>query len=182
MRTLKIPVLALASALSLAACDRDGLTGPGDLRQGQFEGQISGTLDGVLFGEALSGSTMLNLHDAIILTDYEQGIEIAFYHSAGEFREGRYSIDDAIFGNGDILAYVRVLDTGEYFDSLDGVIDLHDVRDFGIAGTASFRAESDEVVGQTVNVDVSFVTDYDGRIDFNLSPSFSAGAKSPASR
>jgi hypothetical protein len=178
---LKISVLAMASALSLAACDRDGLTGPGDLREGQFEGQISGTLDGALYGEALSGSTSLSLHDAIILTDYEQGIEIAFYHTSGEFREGRYPIDDAIFGDGDILAYVRVLDTGEYFDSLDGVIDLHDVRNIGIVGTASFRAESDEVAGETLNVDVSFVTQYDGRIDFNLSPSFSA-AKSPAGR
>lgn len=179
----KISVLALASALSLAACDRDGLTGPGDLPEGQFEGQISGTLDGLLAGEALSGSTVLNLHDVILLTDHRQGIEIALYHSTGEFREGRYPIDDAVFGDGDIVAYVRVLDTGEYFDSLDGVVDLHDVRDFGIAGTASFRAESDEVAGETVDVDVSFVTDYDGRIDFNLmSPSFSAGAKSSAGR
>ena len=179
---LKTSVLALASALSLAACDRDGLTGPGDLRQGQFEGQISGTLNGALFGEAISGSTMLNLHDAIVLTDYEQGIEVAFYHSTGEFEEGRYPIDDAVFGDGDILAYVRVLDTGEYFDSLDGVIDLHEVRNIGIAGTASFRGESDEVAGQTVQVDVSFVTDYDGRIGFEPGPSFSMGVKSPAGR
>lgn len=177
---LKISVLALGSALSLAACDRDGLTGPGDLREGQFEGQISGSLDGALFGEALSGSTVLNLHDAIVLTDYEAGLEIAFYHSTGEFTEGRYSIDDGVFGDGDILAYVRVLDTGEYFDSLDGVIDLHDVRNAGIVGTASFSAESDEVGGDIVDVDVTFVTDYQGRIDFNLIPSFSAGAKTSA--
>lgn len=179
---LKISVLALASALSLAACDRDGLTGLDDLDQGQFEGQISGTLNGALFGEAVSGSTMLNLHDLILLTDYEAGIEVALYHSSGEFTEGRYPIDDNLFGDGDIVAHVRLLDTGEYFDSLDGVIDLHDVRNIGIVGTASFRAESDEVEGQTVDVDVSFVTDYEGNIDFNLSPSFSAGAKSPAGR
>jgi hypothetical protein len=179
---LKISVLALASALLLGGCDRDGLTGLDDLDPGQFEGQISGTLDGALFGEAVSGSTMLNLHDLIILTDYEQGIEVALYHSSGEFEEGRYPIDDALYGDGDILAYVRMLDTGEYFDSLDGVIDLHDVRNGGIVGTASFRAESDEVAGETVDVDVSFVTQYDGSVDFNLSPSFAVGAKSAAGR
>ena len=174
---LKIPALALASALSLSACEPGGVAGPGDLRQGQFEGQISGTLSGSLFGEALSGSTVLNLHDAIILTDHQEGIEVAFYHSTGEFTEGRYSIGDGVFMDRDIVAYVRVLDTGEYFDSLDGVIDLHDVRNGGITGTASFSAESDEVEGDLVDVDVSFVTEYDGHIDFSLSPSFSAGAK-----
>jgi hypothetical protein len=171
---LKISVLALAGALSLAACDRDGVTGPGDLYEGQFEGQISGALNGSLDGEALSGSTVLNLHDIILLTDYQAGIEIAIYHSTEEFTEGRYSIGDGAFD--DIVAYVRLLDTNEYFDAVDGVIDLQDVRDIGIAGTATFRAESDQD-GAIIDVDVAFVTDYDGRIDFNLSQSFSAGAK-----
>jgi len=180
VRMLKISVLALASALSLAACDRDGLTDPDDLRDGQFEGVISGSLNGRLDGEALSGSTVLNLHDAIVLTDYEQGLEIAFYHASGEFTEGRYAIGDPFVGNDDVTAYVRVLDTGEYFDSLDGFIDLDDVRGAGITGRASFRGESDDVPGDIVDVDVTFVTDYAGDIDFNLSPAFSAGAKSSA--
>jgi hypothetical protein len=178
---LKISVLALVSALSLAACGRDGLTDPDDLRTGQFEGQISGTLDGWVEGEALSGSTSQNLHDLIVLTDYEQGIEITLYHAWDEFYEGRFPIGDAVLEDEDIVAYVRLLDTGEWFDSVDGVIDLHDVRGSGIAGTASFRAESEFDSREILDVDVSFVTDYDGGIDFNLSPSFSVRAK-PTSR
>lgn len=173
---LKISVLALAGALSLGACDPDGTVGPDDLFQGQFEGRITGTLSGSLDGEALSGSTVLNLHDVILLTDYQQGIEIAVYHSTAEFTEGRYSVGEIEFDD-EIVAYVRLLDTGEYFDSVDGVIDLEDVRDGGIVGTLSFTGESDETPGDFVDVDVAFYTDYDGRIDFNLSPSFSTGAK-----
>lgn len=176
---LKIFALALVSALSLAACGRDGLTDPNDLRTGQFEGQISGTLDGWVQGEALSGSTERNLHDLIVLTDYEQGIEITLYHVWDEFYEGRFRIGDAVIEDEDIVAYVRLLDTNEWFDSVDGVIDLHDVRGGGIAGTASFRTESEFGAREILDVDVSFVTDYDGGIDFSLSPSFSASAKSP---
>ncbi len=176
---LKISAMALASALSLAACDGDGITDPGDLRVGQFEGQIAGTLDGRLDGEAVSGSTELNLHDIIILTDYQQGIEVTLYHDTDEFFEGRFPIGDAVVEDEEIVAYVRLLDTNEWFDSVDGVIDLHDVRGGSIAGTASFRAESEDVPGDIVDIDVAFVTDYAGNIDFNLSPSFSAGAKSP---
>ena len=174
---LKIFALALGSALSLAACDRDGITDPDDLRLGQFEGQITGSLGGRLEGEALSGSTFTGMHDLIILTDYQQGIEVTLYHSTDEFFEGRFSIGDA-FRDDDIVAYVRLLDTGEWFDSMDGVIDLHDVRGSSIAGTASFRAESEDVIGDIVDVDVSFVTDFDGSIDFNLSPTFSVSPKS----
>lgn len=177
---LKISILALASALSLAGCDRGGLTDPDDLNPGQFEGEITGRANSFLDGEALSGSTVSGFHDVIVLTDYSEDIEVILYHETDEFFEGRHSIGDAVAGNQPIVAYVHLLRTGEWFDSLTGVIDLYDVYDGGITGIASFRAESEEVLGEIVDVEVSFVTDWAGRIDFNLSPSFSAGAKAPA--
>jgi hypothetical protein len=178
VKLLKISALAVVSALSLAACGRDGVTDPTGLRIGQFDGQIAGTLGGRLQGEAVSGSTTSGFHDIIVLTDYAEGIEITLYHDTDEFYEGRFPIGDVIAMNRPIVAYVRLLDTGEYFDSLDGDIDLYDVHGGGISGTARFRAESDEVIGDIIDVDVAFVTDYAGHISFNLSPSFSAGAKS----
>lgn len=177
MKTLKIFALALVSALSLAGCGRDGVTGPGGLRIGQFDGRIAGTLDGRLYGEAVSGSTVSGFHDVIVLTDHSAGIEVTLYHDTDEFYEGRWTIGDAVTMNQPIVGYVRLLDTGEWFDSLHGVIDIHDVYSNGIEGTATFTAESDEVIGDIVNVDVSFATDYAGHINFNLSPSFSRGAK-----
>ncbi|HEX5872868.1 MAG TPA: hypothetical protein VFY65_20695 [Longimicrobium sp.] len=180
MKTLKISALAILTALSLGACGRDGIADPGDLRIGRFDGQIAGTLGGRLEGEAVSGSTVSGFHDIIVLTDYAEGIEITLVHETDEFYEGRFRIGDAVADDEPIEAYVRLLDTGEWFDSLDGVIDVYEVRGGGISGTASFRAESEDVFGDVVDVDVSFATDYAGRIDFNLSPSFSAGAKSPA--
>lgn len=180
MRFLKISALAISSALSLAACGRDGLTGPGGLRIGQFDGQIAGTLNGRLDGEAVSGSTVSGFHDVIVLTDYARDIEVTIYHDTDEFYEGRFAIGDAVTMNEPIVAYVRMMDTGEYFDSLSGVIDIYDVYANSIEGTASFSAESDEVFGDIVNVDVSFATDYAGRINFNLSPSLSRGAKTAA--
>lgn len=180
VKLLKISALAIAATLSLAACGRDGLTGPGGLRIGQFDGQIAGTLNGRLEGEAMSGSTVSGFHDIIVLTDYARDIEVTLYHDTDEFYEGRYPIGNAIAMNQPIAAYVRLLDTGEYFDSLSGVIDIYDVYADGIEGTASFSAESDEVIGDIVNVDISFATNYAGRINFNLSPSFSRGAKTGA--
>jgi hypothetical protein len=177
VKLLKISAFALVSALSLAACGRDGVTGPDGLRIGQFDGQIAGTLGGRLQGEAVSGSTYQAYHDIIVLTDYEEGIEITIYHDTDEFFLGRYPIGDAVTGYLPIVAYVRLLDTGEWFESLDGVIDISSMHTNGFEGTASFSAESGEVIGDIVNVDVSFITDYAGRIDFNLSPSFSRGAK-----
>lgn len=181
MKLLKISALAIAAALSLGACGRDGLTNPSDLRIGQFDGQISGTLGGWLEGEAVSGSTVTGFHDIIVLTDHSQGIEITLYHDTDEFFLGRYPIGDAVNGYQPIVAYVRLLDTGEWFDSLHGVIDISGTHSNGFEGTASFSAESETAPGDVVDVDVSFVTDFVGNIDFNLSPSFSAGAKSPAS-
>jgi hypothetical protein len=178
VKLLKISALAMVSALSLAACGRDGLTDPTGLRIGQFDGQIAGTLGGRLQGEAVSGSTTSGFHDIIVLTDYAEGIEITLYHDTDEFYEGRFPIGDAVSMNRPIVAYVRLLDTGEYFDSLEGDIDLYEVRGGGISGTARFRAESDEVIGDIIDVDVAFVTDYASHISFNLSPSFSAGPKS----
>ncbi|WP_420129580.1 hypothetical protein [Longimicrobium sp.] len=180
MKLLTIFVLALVSALSLAACGRDGLTGPGGLRNGRFDGQIAGSLGGRLEGEAVSGSSVSGFHDVIVLTDYAEDIEITIVHDTDEFYEGRFSIGDAIAQNQPITAWVRLMDTGEYFDSLNGVIDLYRVDGGGIEGTASFSAESDEVFGDIVNVDVTFATDYTGRIDYNLSPSLSRAPRAAA--
>lgn len=177
MKLLKISALALASALSLAGCGRDGLTDPTGLRIGQFDGEIAGTLGGRLEGEAVSGSTVPGFHDIIVLTDYAENIEITLYHDTDEFFLGRYPIGDALTGYQPIVAYVRLLDTGEWFESLHGVIDISSMHTNGFEGTASFSAESDEVIGDIVNVDVSFVTDFAGDIDFNLSPSFSRAPK-----
>lgn len=181
VKLLKISVLAMVSALSLAACGRDGLTDPTGLRRGQFDGQIAGTLSGRLDGEAVSGSSVSGFHDVIVLTDYAQDIEVTIVHDTDEFYEGRFSIGDAIVQDRPITAWVRLMDTGEYFDSLNGVIDLYRVDGGGIEGTASFSAESDEVIGDIVNVDVTFSTGYAGRIDYNLSPSLSR-APEPAAR
>jgi hypothetical protein len=180
VKLLKISALAMVSALSLAACGRDGVTNPGGLRNGQFDGQIAGTFGGRLEGEAVSGSTTSGFHDIIVLTDYAEGVEITLFHDTDEFYEGRFLIGDAITMNRPIVAYVRLLDSGEYFDSLEGDIDLYDVDGGGISGSARFSAESDEVIGDIIDVDVTFVTDYAGHISFNLSPSFSASAKARA--
>ena len=177
---LKISALAIAAALSLGACGRDGLTGPGGLRIGQFDGQIAGTLGGRLQGEAVSGSTVSGFHDIIVLTDYEEGIEITIVHETDEFFLGHYPIGDAVNGYLPIVAYVHLLDTGEWFESLHGDIEIVATHTNGFEGRASFSAESDEVIGDVVNVDVSFVTDYAGRIDYNLSPSFSRTPKTAA--
>jgi hypothetical protein len=180
VKLLTISALAAAAALSLGACGHDGLTGSDGLRIGQFDGQIAGTLGGRLEGEAVSGSTVPGYHDIIVLTDYAQNIEITLYHDDDEFFLGRYAIGDAVTGYLPIVAYVRLLDTGEWFDSLHGVIDIAGTHTNGFDGTASFSAESEEVPGDIVNVDVSFITDYAGNIDFNLSPSFSRTPKSAA--
>jgi hypothetical protein len=177
VKLLKISALALVSALSLAACGRDGVTGPGGLRIGQFDGQIAGTLNGPLDGEAVSGSTVSGYHDIIVLTDYAQNVEVTIYHDTDEFFLGRYPIGDAVTGYQPIVAYVHLLDTGEWFESLHGDIDISRMHTNGFEGTARFSAESEEVIGDIVDVDVSFITDYAGDIDFNLSPSFSRGAK-----
>lgn len=176
MKTLTIRALAAFAALSLAACDGDGGTGVGGLREGQFEGEISGVVDARLDGEALSGATSPGFHDLIVLTDYTEDIEVGIYHS-NEFFEGRFNIDDALSTSSDIVAYVLDLRTGEYFDSLNGTLDLEDVSSGGIEGSARFTAESDEDAGAFVTVDVVFNTDYAGSINFNQSPSFSRAAK-----
>jgi hypothetical protein len=180
VKMLKISALAIAAALSLGACGRDGLTDPTGLRIGQFDGQIAGTLDGRLVGDAASGSTVSGFHDIIVLTDYAAGIEITIVHETDEFFMGRYPVGNAVTGYLPIVAYVHLLDTDEWFDSLHGEIDIFGTHTNGFEGTASFSAESDEVIGDIVNVDVSFVTDYAGRIDYSLSPSFSRTPKTAA--
>lgn len=177
MKTLKISALAAFAALSLAACDGDGGTGVSGLREGQFEGVISGVVDARLDGEALSGSSEPGFHDLVVLTDYAEDIEVTLFHSTDEFFEGRFNIEDGLNANSDIIAYVQDLRTGEYFDSLSGTLDLVDVHSGGIEGSARFTAESDRDAGAFVTVDVAFNTDYNGSLSYTLSPSFSRGAK-----
>ena len=178
MKTLRISALALVSALSLAACDGDGGTGIGGLRQGQFEGEVSGVLDTGVAGEAESGYAVVQgLQDLIVLTDRVRGVQIAIYESEDEFFEGRWSIDDESDSFARIIAYVQDLETGETFGSVNGTLDLVDVRSGGIEGSAIFTAESDDFPGDFITVDVIFHTDYRSNISFSRSPSFSVGEK-----
>lgn len=172
---LKIRVLAaLVSALSLAACDGDGL-GPGDLNVGRFDGEISGALDGRITGEALSGSTEPGFHDLIVLTDYASGIEVTIFHVDDEFFEGTHSIGDGF--EDEVIASVEILETGEFFDSRSGTLRINDADGAGILGSARFSAESVDFPGDFVTVDVDFNTDFDSGLDFNLSPRLSVSAK-----
>lgn len=179
MKTLKIPALALLSVLALGACDDDGGTGPGGLVQGRFEGEISGSLDIGIAGEADSGYGFQQGEvDLIILTDRSRNIEIALFDSEGEFTAGRRSIEDENDFDSRIIGYVVDLDTGESFGSVSGTLDLDNVTGGGrIQGSARFTAESDDFDGDFITVDVAFNTEYAGSIDFNLSPSFSRGQK-----
>ncbi|HST63515.1 MAG TPA: hypothetical protein VLK84_32690 [Longimicrobium sp.] len=179
MKKLKISALALLSVLALGACDDDGGTGPGGLRQGQFEGDISGSLDIGVAGDADSGYGFRPGEvDLIVLTDRSRNIEIALFDSEGEFIEGRRTIEDENDFESRIIGYVVDLDTGESFGSVSGTLDLDNVTDSGrIQGSARFTAESDDIDGDFINVDVVFNTDYAGSIDFNVSPSFSRAQK-----
>jgi hypothetical protein len=177
VKTLKIPVLALFAALSLAACDGDG-TGAGDLREGRFEGDISGALDIRVDGDAESGDRFnTGDHDLILLSDFSRGIQIVLYDSEGEFREGRRTIEDEEDFRSRIIGYVVDLETGESFGSVNGTLDLHRVHRGGIEGSARFTAESDDVFGDFITVDVVFNTDFTTSIDFSRSPSFSRAEK-----
>ncbi len=179
MKTLKISALALLSVLTLGACDDEGGTGPGGLRQGQFEGDISGSLDIGVAGDADSGYGFRpGEMDLIILTDRTRNIEIVFYDSEGEFREGRRTIEDENDFESRTIGYVVDLDTGESFGSVSGTMDLDNITESGrIQGSARFTAESDDFDGDFITVDVAFNTDYAGSLDFNLSPSFSRAQK-----
>jgi hypothetical protein len=179
VKTLRISALALVSALALGACGDDGGTGPGGLGQGRFEGDISGSLDIGLAGDADSGYGFRPGEvDLIILTDRTRNIEIALFDSEGEFTEGRRTIEDENDFDSRIIGYVVDLDTGESFGSVSGTLDLNNVTDGGrIQGSARFTAESDDFDGDFITVDVAFNTDYAGSIDFNLSPSFSQAQK-----
>ena len=178
MKTLKIGALALFSAASLAACDAAGGTGVIGLRQGQFEGEVSGVLDTGLQGQARSGYAVVQgVHDVIVLRDDVRNVEVVIYDSEDEFAEGRWTIDDEQSFSSRMVAYVQDLESGETFSSLSGTLDLLDVRRNGIQGTAVFTAESDDFPGDFVTVDVSFHTSFSSSVDFNRGPSFSAGQK-----
>lgn len=178
MKTLKISVLALVSALSLTACDDDNGTGPDDLRRGQFEGEISGSMDVDVRGDAESGFAFNEqFHDLIVLTDLQRNIQVSIFESEDEFVEGRFQIDDETDPSSGIIAFVQDLDTGKFFNSVSGTLDIDDVTSNGIRGSARFTAESEDAPGVLVTVDVVFNTDFQGDISFSRSPSFSVGAK-----
>jgi hypothetical protein len=177
---LKIPVLALAWALSLAACGNDGGTGIGDLQEGRFAGDLNGVVDGRITGDALSGSYAFGYHDLIVLTDYASGVEVTLFHDTDEFTEGRDPIGDAAVFSEDVVAWVELLDTGEEFESVSGTIDIESALANGIDGTAHFTAESTDVPGDVITVDVAFRTFFDGDLNANRTPSFSiTRAKAP---
>lgn len=178
MKTLKNSVLALAGALSLAACDGDGGTIVGGLPRGQFEGQVSGVLDTFVSGEAESGYVFVQGgQDVIVLTDFAQDVQIVIYDNEDDFSEGRWAIESEDDFDARVAAYVVDLRTGETFGSVSGTLDLEDVRGGGIDGRASFSAESDDVFGDFIAVDVDFRTDYAGSISVNRSPSLSASPR-----
>lgn len=174
---LKIPVLALASALSLAACDRDPGTGIGDLQEGRFEGDLNGVVDGRITGDAVSGSYAFGYHDLIVLTDFVSGVEVTIFHDTDEFIEGRDPIGDAAVFSEEIVAWVELLDTGEVFESVSGTIDIENAFASGIDGTARFSAESEDVPGDVITVDIAFRTLFDNDLNANRTPSFSTRAK-----
>ncbi len=179
MKTLKISALAALSALTLAACDAAEGLGPDGLRQGQFEGEVSGVLDTYVQGEARSGyAVTASFHDLIVLTDNTRDVQVVLYESEDEFFEGRWSIDDETSFSSRIVAYVEDLGTGETFSSVSGTLDLVDVRSGGIEGSAVFTAESDDFPGDFITVDVAFATRYNGSIGFSLSPTYARSSKS----
>jgi hypothetical protein len=178
VKTLKISALALFSVLSFAACDDVGGTGVTGLRQGQFEGEISGVLDIGLSGEAVSSYAVREgVHDLIVLTDYSRNVQVVIYETEDEFFEGRWTIEDEEDFDSRVLAYVEDLETGESFGSVSGTLDLVDVRGSSIEGSAIFTAESDDFPGEFITVDVVFRTDFERNVGFNLGPSLSRAGK-----
>jgi hypothetical protein len=178
VKTLKISTFALLSVLSLAACGDDNGTGVTGLRQGQFEGEITGVLDIGLAGDAASGEYVRQgEQDLIVLTDFTRNVQIAIYDTEGEFSTGSRTIEDEEDFDSRIVAYVLDMETGESFGSVSGTLDLDRVRSGGIEGSARFTAESDSDFGAFIDVDVIFNTDFTTDIDFNESPSFSINEK-----
>lgn len=168
MKMLKIPVVALLGALSFTACGDGGGTGIGDLREGRFEGEIEGVLDGRITGEAYSGSTAFDFHDLIVLTDFANGVEVVIVNAEDEFFEGRAPIGDAAFFDEEVVAWVYLFDTDEEFESLSGTIDIDEVTSNNIDGTARFTAESTTSSGDVIEVDVAFRTFFDSDLGGGL--------------
>jgi hypothetical protein len=178
VKTLKISALALVAALSLSACDSDGGTGTSGLRQGQFEGEITGVLDIGLAGDAESGDYYSSGdHDVILLNDFSRNVQIAILDTEGEFSTGRRTIENEDDFDSRVVGYVLDLESGESFGSVNGTLDLDRVRSGGIEGRALFTAESDDFAGEFITVDVVFNTDFTTSIDLNRSPSFSRSEK-----
>lgn len=171
MKMLKIPVLALLGALSLAACGDGNGTGIGDLREGRFEGEIEGVLDGRISGDAYSGSSEFGFHDLIVLTDFVNGVEVVIYNVEDEFIEGRAPIGDAAFFDEEVVAWVYLLDDDEEFESISGTIDIDEVTSNHIDGTARFTAESTFSSGDVIQVDVAFRTFFDSDLGGGLNAS-----------
>lgn len=171
MQMLKIPVLALLGAMSLAACGDGNGTGLGDLREGRFEGEIEGVLDGRITGDAYSGSTGFDFHDLIVLTDFVNGVEVVIWNAEDEFFEGRAPIGDAAFFDEEVVAWVYLLDDDEEFESLSGTIDIDEITSNHIDGTARFSAESTTSTGDVIQVDVAFRTFFDTDLGGGLNAS-----------
>ena len=177
MKLLKIPALACALTLALAACDGDGV-GLDDVDIGEFEGSVSGEIRENLRGNASSGSSAPGYHDLIILTDPAEGAEIVLYHSDDEFFEGSTSIRNNIdleYADG-VVAQIEIDD--RFFVATSGTVNIRDASRDHLDGTVRFRAveldEFDDVInGSEVTVDVAFRTEHTGVVDFNRSPSFS---------
>lgn len=179
MKTLKISALALFSVLSFAACGDDGGTGPGGLREGRFEGDVSGELDIRLDGQAESGDYFNSGdHDVIVLYDAERNIEIGIRDTEGEFNTGRRTIENEDDFDSRYVAYLIDYDTNDSYGSVSGTLDLDRVTSGGVEGAARFTAEHDDFSGEFVTVDVIFNTDYNSNIfSLSRSPSLSRSAK-----
>jgi hypothetical protein len=182
LKILKNLAVATIAAASLAACAGDGGTGYTGLSRGRFQGDVSGVLDIAVSGEAESGyQSSAAYHDKIVLTDYVRNVRVHLYESESEFTEGRWRIEDEANVSSRIVAWVEDLETGEAFGSVNGTLDLDDVRGGGIEGSAVFTAESYEYPGDYIEVDVLFNADFAGFVGYNrAAPNTApAAAKSP---
>jgi hypothetical protein len=176
MKLLRIP--ALVCALALAACDGNPL-GLGDVDRGEFQGDISGDVRVGLRGVAYSGSTFHDYHDVVVLSDPREGAEIVFFNADDDFREGSTSIRNNVdldYSTG-VVAQLDL--DGRFYVATSGTLNLRDVSPDNVDGTARFRAVEldrfdDPIRGSEIVVEVAFRADYEGGIEFNLSPSFGA--------
>lgn len=162
--------LPAAFAIALAACDGDSGTSTGGIDRGDFDADISGEYDVRVRGEAYSTNTPGFSQDEILLygTGSNDDVIIDILHLDDSFDEGTSPIIDGTSGSDleGIGALVYFGDEDRYFISVDGSLDLDEINNAGIEGRARFTAvETDEDGfpldnGNEVDVDVTFITDY----------------------